>query len=128
MSIDWLWELERAIDSGKIIYACPSVGRNQWIIGRPLDELRKAAKRSVENRKIACNIVRLIPKSDAIAGNLFLVPVVIGEPGSRGEPQIQWSTVETKDAAEMMRDVRHGPAPFFGMQVEETVDAPTPGS
>jgi hypothetical protein len=63
----------------------------------------------------------LISKADAIAGDLFLVPTQIGDPGPRGEPQIQWSTVETKEAAEMMRDVKHGPSPFFGMQVEETV-------
>ncbi|MCO6429948.1 MAG: hypothetical protein J5J00_03740 [Deltaproteobacteria bacterium] len=122
MSIDWLHDLEREIDNGKDIYACPAVQRNQWIIGKPLEELKKLAKRTADHKKMAVNIVRLIAKQDAIAGDLFLVPTNIGEEGARGEPQVQWSTVETKDAAEMMRDVRHGPSPFFGMQVVETIE------
>lgn len=122
MSIDWIFDLERDIDNGKDILACPSVGRNQWVIGKPVEELRKIAQRSAEHKKMSVSIVRLISKQDAIAGDLFLVPTNIGEPGARGEPQVQWSTVETKDAAEMMRDVKHGPAPFFGMQVVEAVE------
>lgn len=123
MSIDWIFDLERDIDNGRDIFATPGVGRNQWIIGKPIEELRKLAKRTADHKKMAVHVVRLISKHDAIAGDLFLVPTQIGEPGARGEPSIQWSTVETKDAAEMMRDVRHGPSPFFGMQVQETVEA-----
>lgn len=122
MSIDWIFDLERDIDNGKDICACPAVGRNQWVIGKPVEELRKLAKRAAEHKKMAVSIVRLISKHDAVSGDLYLVPTNIGEPGSRGEPQIQWSTVETKDAAEMMRDVRHGPAPFFAMQEVESVE------
>ncbi len=121
MSIDWIFDLERDIDNGKEIMACPAVGRNQWVIGKGIEELQRLAKRTAEHKKMAVSIVRLISKHDAVSGDLFLVPTNIGEPGTRGEPQIQWSTVETKDAAEMMRDVRHGPAPFFGMQEVESV-------
>lgn len=123
MSIDWIYDLEREVDSGKEIFACPSVQRNQWVIGKPVEELKKLAKRTADHKKMAVHVVRLISKQDAIAGDMFLVPTNIGEPGSRGEPQIQWSTVETKDAAEMMRDVKHGPAPFFGMQIVETIES-----
>lgn len=122
MSIDWIYDLERDIDNGKDILACPAVGRNQWVIGKPLEDLQRLAKRSADHKKMGVNIVRLISKHDAVSGDLFLVPTNIGEPGPRGEPQVQWSTVETKDAAEMMRDVRHGPAPFFGMQIIETIE------
>ncbi|MBX7138582.1 MAG: hypothetical protein K1X83_11430 [Oligoflexia bacterium] len=121
MSIDYLLDLERDIDAGKDIYACPGVGRNQWVLGRNSEDLKKIARRTAEHKKIAVNIVRLIPKSDAIAGNLFLVPTKIGDPGSRGEPQIEWTIIETKEAAETMRDVRHGPSPFFATQVEDTI-------
>jgi hypothetical protein len=122
MSIDYLYELERSIDAGKPVYACPGVAQKHWIISRSVDELRKLARRSAENRKTTVNIVRLVSKHDAISGTLFLVPTGIEEPGNRGEPQIKWSTVETKEAAEMMRDVRFGPAPYFGMEVEETIE------
>jgi len=122
MSIDFLFDLERDIDGGKEYFAVPGVGRNQWSISKSVEELRKFAKRTADHKKTPVQIVRLIPKSDAVAGNLFLVPTRIGEPGARGEPQIEWSPIETKEAAEVMRDVRHGPSPFFGMQVEETIN------
>lgn len=122
MSIDWLNDLERAIDNGKEVFACPGVSRNQWMIGKSVDDLTRQAKRTADSRKMAVNIVRLINKQDAVAGDLFLVPTKIEEPGPRGEPVIQWSTVETREAAEMMRDVRQGPSPFFAMQSETTVN------
>ena len=125
MSIDFLFELERAVEGGREVFACPGLGRNQWVVGKTVDELRKTAKRAADSRKMAVNIVRLIGKNEAIAGDLFLVPVQIGEPGVRGEPVIQWSTVETREAAELMKDVRKGPPPYFGMQVEETIQPHT---
>jgi hypothetical protein len=123
MSIDWLMDLERALENGKDIFACPGVGRNQWQISKSIDDLRKTAQRAADSKKMAVNIVRLGLKQDASAGDLFLVPVAIEDNGPRGEPNIKWSTVETKEAAEMMRDVKHGPCPFFSMQVEETVES-----
>lgn len=121
MSIDYLMELERAIENGKTIFACPGVSRNQWVISKNLDEVKKAAKRVADTQKLPVNIVRLVGKHEALAGDLFLVPTQINEPGARGEPQVAWKPVETREAAEMMRDVRHGPAPFFAMQIEEVV-------
>lgn len=122
MSIDFLFELERAVEAGKEVYACPGLARNQWVVGRSVEDLRKTAKRAADSRRMAVNIVRLISKNEAIAGDLYLVPVNIGDPGTRGEPSIQWSTVETREAAELMKDVRRGPPPYFGMQIEEVVE------
>lgn len=121
MTIDWLLDIERAIDGGREILACISAGQNEWVVGRPLDDLRKVAKRVSEAKKSSVPIVKLVSKDDTLTGDLFLVPTRIEQPGVRGEPQIKWSVVDTKEAAEMMRDVRHGPAPFFGMQTQETI-------
>jgi hypothetical protein len=125
MSIDWLQDLERAIDNGREIFACPGVGRNQWVIGKPVDELLKLAKRAADSKKLPQQVVRLISRHDTAAGDMYLVPVQIDEPGARNEPNIKWNVVETKEAAEMMRDVKHGPCPFFGMQVQQTVNNET---
>ena len=122
MSIDFLFEIERALDAGKTLYCCPGNGRNQFVIGKSVDELKKVAQRSADTQKIAVTIARLIPKSDAVAGDQFLVPVEIGDPGARGEPQLKWRVVDTKDAAEMFKDVRKGTPPFFGLQTEETIN------
>ncbi len=122
MSIDWLLDLERDIDNGKEIYGCQGVGRNQWVIGKPIEELRKIAKRTAEHSKMSVNIVHIISKHDTIAGDMYLVPVQIGDSGSKGEPSIQWKQIDTKDAADMMKDVRKGPAPFFGIQTAETIE------
>ena len=123
MSIDWLLDVERALENGKEIFACPGAGRNQWQISKAIDELRKIAQRAADAKKMSVNIVRLALRQDAVAGDLFLVPTAIEEAGPRGEPNVKWSTVETKEAAEMMRDVKHGPCPFFAMQVEETIES-----
>jgi hypothetical protein len=123
MSIDWLLDVERALENGKEIFACPGAGRNQWQISKAIDELRKVAQRAADAKKMSVNIVRLALRQDAVAGDLFLVPTAIEEAGPRGEPNVKWSTVETKEAAEMMRDVKHGPCPFFAMQVEETIES-----
>jgi hypothetical protein len=125
MSIDYLLDLERAIEAGREVFACPGVTRNQWIIGKTVEELRRHAKRAADVKKMPVSIVRVVPKADAVVGDLFLVPTNIGEPGARGEPQIAWATVETREAADMMRDVRHGPSPFFAIQVEATIEPAT---
>lgn len=122
MSIDWLYELERAVENGKEIYATQSVGRAQWTIGKSKEDLLRAAERTANHRKLPVSIARLVCKDDTIAGDLFLVPIEIGDPGHRGEPNIKWSAVDTKEAAEMMRDVRHGPSPVFGLQIEDTIE------
>lgn len=122
MTIDWLFDLERDIDNGKEFFACPGSGRNQWIISKNLDEVKKIAKRTANTKKMPANVVRLAAKGDALAGDIFLVPVQIDEPGARNEPQIKWSAVDTREAAEMMRDVRKGPSPFFTMQQIEAVN------
>lgn len=121
MSIDWLFELERNIEGGKELFACPGLGRNQWVFAKTVEELRKMAQRAADNKKMPVTIVRVVTKHEAVAGDLYLIPTLIGDQGPRGEPIIQWSSVETKEAAEMMRDVRKGPSPFFGIQVMETI-------
>jgi hypothetical protein len=105
------------------VFACPGAGRNQWQISKSIEELKKIAQRAADAKKMSVNIVRLALRQDAVAGDLFLVPTTIDEAGPRGEPNVKWSTVETKEAAEMMRDVKHGPCPFFAMQVEEVVES-----
>lgn len=124
MSIDWLFELERAIDAGKEIFACPGLKQGEWVITRTAADLKKTAQRVVDQRKMAVHIVRMLNCHDAVAGDTFLVPVKIDQPGPRNEPHITWSNVETKEAAEMLRDVRHGPSPFFAIQVQETIEPP----
>ena len=103
MSIDWLWDLERAVETGKSYYACQAAGRNQWAIARSADELRKVAKRAASHKKLAVDIVRLVSPHE-MAGALYLVLTEIGEPEPRGESNIKLACVETKEAAEIMCD------------------------
>ena len=122
MSIDFLQDLERAVDNGKAYFGCPNIGRNQWKISEVAEEVERIAVRTANNKKMAVNVVRLLSKLDALVGNSYLVPTKIGEPGPRGEPVVEWSVVETREAAEMMKDLRRGPAPFFAMQVEKVIE------
>ncbi|MGI6524796.1 MAG: hypothetical protein ACOX2O_05810 [Bdellovibrionota bacterium] len=122
MSIDWLWDLDRAVEGGRVYYGCQSVGRNQWAIARSVDELRAIAKRAADHKRLPVDIVRIVSPHETIAGDLYLVPIDVGDPGHRGEPNVKWTCVETREAADMMKDVRKGPSPIFGIQIEETID------
>lgn len=51
----------------------------------------------------------------------FLVPTRIGNGESSGGTELEWWMVETKEAAEMLRDIRHGLPPFFAMRVEAII-------
>jgi hypothetical protein len=128
MSIDWLMDLERYVECGKPLYACPGVMRNQWVFRKSIEELLVFARRAANNTMLPVHLVKVLPHDDTLLGNFYLVPVAIGEPGTRGEPDIKWATVESREAAEIMRDVRHGPSPFFGTEVVDTVSGGEPRS
>lgn len=122
MSIDFLLDLERMVENGRVVYATQGMGRNQWIMGKSVADLEAMAQKAANQKRIPVNIVKLVSPQDTVAGDLFLAPTEIGDPGGRGEPNVKWATVDTKEAAEMMRDVRSGPSPIFGIQLEKTFE------
>ena len=122
MSIDFLQDLERAIENGKELFACPNVQNKQWVISKNIDDLLKIAKRTAESKKRPIEIVKLISRHDTVAGSLYLVPTHIEDLGNRGEAQIKWDIMETKEAADQLRDLRHGQSPYFGMEIVQTIN------
>ena len=120
MSIDYLEDLERSITNGKDLFACPGVQSAEWELSSDAETLEKKAQRTANSLKFQCHIYRLIDKADTVSDDCYLVVRKILDPGSRGEPRFQWSIVDTREAAEMMRDVSQGPSPYFGLTVEET--------
>lgn len=120
MAMDYLNDLEHAIDNGSVLYACPSAHSNEWIISKSVDELRPKAQRAANMKKIDTSIFRLINRMDVGEGDCFLVVRKILEPGPKGEPHLHWTVVDTREAAEMLRDVSQGPSPYFGATIEET--------
>ena len=119
--MDYLTEVEHDVDAGRTLYACPSHQGNEWHISESLDDLRKKAQRTANSRKYACNIYRLINRMDTGEGDSYLTVKKIHDPGPKGEPHLSWILVDTREAAEMLRDVSHGPSPYFGATVEETI-------
>lgn len=120
MSIDYLEDLDRAISVGKDLYACQGAQSSEWEISSDLEVLEKKAKRSANALKFDVHVYRLINKADVISGDCFLVVRKILEPGARGEPRFQFAVVDTKEAAEMLRDVSQGPSPYYGASIEKT--------
>ena len=122
MSIDYLAELEHDIDNGRQIYACPGPGTAEWYLAAAADieDLRKKAQRTANAKKYPVNIYRLMNQGDTMSGDTFLAVRKILEPGPKGEPHLHWTMVDTREAAEMLRDVSQGPSPYFGATVEET--------
>jgi len=121
--IDWLNELDETLASGRQVLASPAAVEKEWVIGKPIEQLRTIAQRVADSKKAPVSIVKLIPNSEAMPGDLFLVPTkLIEPPDHRALPQIKWSLIDTKEAAEMMRDVKYGPSPFFGIQTFEEIE------
>ncbi|HMO17189.1 MAG TPA: hypothetical protein PKA63_03485 [Oligoflexia bacterium] len=120
MSIDYLEDLERIIDSGKDMYVCPGAQSADWELSNDLESLRKKAQRTANALKFQVHIYRVINKGDTLGEDSFLVVRKILDSTARGEPRFQWAIVDTKEAAEMLRDVSQGPTPYFGATVEET--------
>lgn len=120
MALDYLQDLEHNIESGTAIYACPGQQSHEWHIAKSVEELRQKAQRAANARKYEVHIYRLVNVADIAPGDSFLIVRKILEPGPRGEPRLQWTLVDTKEAAELMRDVSQGPAPYFGATKEES--------
>ena len=119
MSIDYLAELEHDIDNGRTVYACPGAGTNEWFISNDLEDLKKKAQRTANSKKYGVSIYRLMNQADTMSGDTYLAVRKILEPGPKGEPHLHWTMVDTREAAEMLRDVSQGPSPYFGATVEE---------
>ena len=122
MSIDWLDDLSRAIDNGKEVYMAPGLQNNEWLLAYSLEELRIKAQRTANSRKFQAHVYRLVNKMDTVSDDSYLVVRKILDPSPQGDPRFQWSIVDTREAAEMMRDVSRGPTPYFGAVVTETFE------
>lgn len=122
MSVDWLEDLERQIDNGKELFACQGLQQNEWVMDSDPENLKKTAKRTANSKKFQIHIYRLVNRMDTTSEDQFLCVRKILDPSPKGEPRFQWSIVDTREAAEMMRDVSQGPTPYFGAVIVDTVE------
>lgn len=122
MSLDYLEDLESAVENGTPYYASPSTAANRWMVSRKLGELEKQAQKAANVLGYKVSIFRLVDKADTSTSEQYLIVKKIEEPGPNGEPRLLWSLVGTKEAAEMLRDVSQGPTPFFGVVTEKNFD------
>lgn len=120
MSLDYLEDLERSVDNGREIYVCPGVQSSEWSLSEDIEEIRAKAQRTANSRRFQVHIYRLINRMDTVSEDSYLVVRKILEPSPRGEPRFQWAIVDTREAAEMLRDVSQGPTPYFGAAIAET--------
>lgn len=120
MSFTFLEQLESGIDGGVSYYACPGTGMNEWFISQEIEKCRQKAKRTANGQKHEATIYRLIDSNDVTHGDVFLVVRKILDMSARGEANIKWMLVDTKEGAELMRDISQGVTPYFGATFEES--------
>jgi len=121
VSLTFIEQLELDVNNGEVYYACPGSGVNEWFISKELDKCKQRAQRTANGQKFEASIYRLINHQDVAQGDVFLVVRKILDPGARGEATIRWMLVDTRDGAELVRDVSMGVTPYFGAVVEEKV-------
>lgn len=121
MAIDYLEDIEKSLERGREIFACPSVNSGDWIISEDVESMKPKAERAAKSKKHELHIYRLASVNMASYQDGFLVVRKFLEPTRDGTPRMQWVLVETKEAGEMMRDVSQGPSPYFAAMIEETI-------
>lgn len=121
MSMNYLEQLELEVLNGVVYFACECSANNEWFISEDLTRCRERAQRTANQRRLDIVVYRLVPRSDASPGDVYLAVRRILEPNAKGEPNIRWVIVDTKDAAELCRDVSLGTSPYFGAVVEDVL-------
>lgn len=120
MAFDYLEELEEAVNRGVGWFCCPGKAAGEWILARSAEELRGPCQTAADLYLFEQSIYKLKNRADSGGEDRYFVCKKILEPGPRGEPNLQWMIVDTKDAAELLRDVSQGPSPYFGAVVVES--------
>ncbi len=121
MSLSYLEDLESMIDRGAEFYICQGTQSSEWTLSKSYEVVQKKAQRAASVLKMPVPVYRMISKSDCVSGDSFICVRRILEAGPHDEARFQWAIVDTKEAAEMMRDVSQGPSPYFGVTIEETM-------
>jgi hypothetical protein len=120
MYFDYLEELELRIEGGDLVYACQGQGAHQWHIGESLEDISSKAQIVSNLKKYPMPVYQLISGSEATPESYLVVKKVVLS--SVGDPQrYDWVQVDTRQAAELVRDVAHGATPFFGLITEATI-------
>ncbi len=117
MSLAYLETLESNITRGKVVFTCPNSSPSDWLLSKSKNELNLVAQEAANRFGFPVSIYRIVSATepDVRLRGSYLVATKIREMDEHGEPQIEWSKVGTKNAAEQARDVSFGPSPYFGI-------------
>lgn len=122
MSLEYLEDLLSAVDMGREYFACAGQNAHQWFVSTSVQSLRDKAQRAANFKKYPIKIYRL---SNGLTGTAnvesYLVAKKIIPTSTSADPHLEWVIVDTRQAAEVVRDVSFGPSPFFGLTEEEVI-------
>lgn len=128
MSIEYLEELAGRVCLGAEVYACSLPTAGEWVLSLDKDALREEATRYAEARPGPATVYRLLPPDALVPTDGYLVALKLHAgrevSGRIDQRTIDWGIVDTREAAELLRDVSCGPTPYFGVVVEEVVTLP----
>lgn len=117
MSYDYLEELEQRVVRGEELFTTPGLGENEWHIGSDFEKLSQKAQMTANSRGYDSCMYKLTSGMDMSGKMVYFVVRKLLEPLASGDPNIRWCIVDTKEAAEMLRDVSQGPSPYFGVML-----------
>ena len=120
MFFEFLERLERVILNEEEVYACQGVGTYQWYIEYDIDDIVAKAQATANVKKYPIPIYRISRGEDINPSESYLVVkrVIMS---AVGDFLYEWVQVDTREAAELVRDVTHGATPFFGLVTEQIV-------
>ena len=121
MSLDYLEDLLASIENGREYYACQGQNANQWHVATAISDLRPRAQRAATIKKYPVSIYRMSNGQTASNVDSFLVVKKIISTSTSSDPHLEWVLVDTRQAAETVRDIAFGPSPYFGLSLEEVI-------
>ena len=112
-------EMEQSVLAGRTLYAVPGLTVGKWDIASDREVLMSRVQLNANSRGEEVPIFRLVSPDEAGDGDSFLFVRRILESNSPRVPYLlQWALTDTREAAELLRDVSSGQTPYFAVTVD----------
>lgn len=112
-------EMEEAIHAGRTLYASPGLLLGRWDITSDREMLLARVQLSADANGEEASLFRMASPDEAGDGDSFLfVRRILQSDSPRVPYLLQWSLADTREAAELLRDVSAGPTPYFAITLD----------